>query len=192
MSIALAVLALLVASAACGLSVAVALRVKKLLDPLTQEGALSRRRPDELPAVGTVVPPVPGLLDMDGTEVRLPVPGSQPWILSFQSVGCSGCEQQLPGYAKFLRDAGVDRDRVVSFVVGDPDGAALYRDQLGDLAHVVAGEKQAPTLIGELGVSMFPTYLVVDAEGRVTVASGSSARLAGSVSELSASALARS
>ncbi|KAF2777770.1 TlpA family protein disulfide reductase [Streptomyces coelicoflavus] len=191
MSIALAVLALLVASAACGLSVAVALRVKKLLDPLTQEGALSRR-PDELPAVGTLVPPVPGLLDMDGNEVRLPVPGSRPWILSFQSVGCSGCEQQLPGYAKFLRDAGVDRDRVVSFVVGDPDGAALYRDQLGELAHVVAGEKQAPTLIGELGVSMFPTYLVVDGEGRVTVSSGSSARLAGSVPELSSSALARS
>jgi ABC-type nitrate/sulfonate/bicarbonate transport system substrate-binding protein len=191
MSIAIAVLALLVASAACALSLAVALRVKKLLDPLTEEGALSRHRGD-VPSLGTVVPPTAGLVDMDGKEVLLPAPGSQPWILSFQSVGCIGCEQQLPGYKKFLRDAGVDRDRVVSIVVGDPDGVALYRDELGELAQVIAGEEQASTLLGQLGVSVFPTYLIVDGENKVMVAAGSSARLADSCPELSASALARS
>ncbi|MFJ6686989.1 TlpA family protein disulfide reductase [Streptomyces werraensis] len=191
MSIALAVLALLMASAACALSVAVALRVKKLLDPLTEEGVLSRPG-DDLPSVGTVVPPTAGLVDMDGKEVRLPVPGSQPWILSFQSVGCSGCEQQLPGYKKFLRDTGVARDRVISIVVGDRDGVALYRDELGELARVIAGEEQASSLLREVGVSRFPTYLVVDGENKVMASSGSSARLADSGSELSASVAARS
>lgn len=190
MSIALAIFALLMASAASGLSLAVALRVKKLLDPLTEEGMLSRRRAD-IPPVGTVVPSVPGLVDTDGKDVRLPVPGTQPWILSFQSVGCSGCEQQLPGYKKFLRDAEIGRDRVVSIVVGEADGVAFYRDELGELAQVVPGEGQVSSFLAELGVSMFPTYLIVDGEGKVALSSGSSARLAGSGVELAAPALVR-
>lgn len=187
MTIALVALSLLAASAACGLSLAVALRVKKLLDPLTEEGALSNRRGD-VPRAGTVVPQVTGLVDTEGREVRLPVDDTGPWLLSFQSVGCSGCEQQLPAYKKFLRDGGFDKDRVISIVVGEADGVPFYRDELGDLARVVADQEQALTLLGELGVTMFPTYLIVDPDGRVAIAAGSSSRLAEHRATLSAAA----
>ncbi|MFJ6724895.1 TlpA family protein disulfide reductase [Streptomyces sp. NPDC091281] len=177
MGIALSALGLLLASVACGLSVAVALRVKKLLDPLTEEGALSGRRVAG-PAPGTLVPLPGALVDMDGADVAWPADGSGPWVLTFQAVGCTGCKQQLPAYKKFLQKMALDRGRVVAVVVGDHEGASFYREELGAYAHVVHGADNALRLVEELGVSMFPTYLVVDGNGRVLASPQSSARLA--------------
>ena len=177
MGIALSALALLLASAACGLSVAVALRVKKLLDPLTEEGLLSGRRV-ESPVTGSLVPRPGAVVDMAGAQVELPTAGSEPWVLAFQAVGCAGCKQQLPVYKKFLRNMALDRGRVFSVVVGDKDGVSLYDDELGEYSHVVHGEDNALRLVEELGVSMFPTYLVVDGNGRVLASPQSSTRLA--------------
>ncbi|MFE4698586.1 TlpA family protein disulfide reductase [Streptomyces sp. NPDC056738] len=177
MGIALSALGLLLASAACCLSLAVALRVKKLLDPLTEEGLLSGRRV-EGPAPGTPVPRPGTLVGVDGTAVELPADGSGPWVLTFQAVGCSGCKEQLPAYKKFLRNMALDRGRVFSVVVGDKDGVSLYDEELRPYAHVVHGADNALRLVEELGVSMFPTYLVVDGNGRVLASPQSSARLA--------------
>jgi hypothetical protein len=176
---AIAVVALLIASASCGLAVAVALRVKKLLDPLTEEGALSRSRGDA-PKVGTMVTRPPAMVNMAGNEVAFPVVGSDPWILTFQMVGCSGCQQQIPEYKKFLTGLGVGKERVFSLVVGEIDGVAFYHDELGELSHVVPVDTQesARTFMNELGVSVFPTYLVVDENGVVRTSSQSSTRLA--------------
>ncbi|MEV4228960.1 hypothetical protein AB0J81_18000 [Streptomyces bobili] len=178
MGIVFSVTALLVASVACGLSVAVALRVKKLLDPLTEEGVLNRRR-GAAPEVGTVVPRAPFMVNMDGNEVAFPAPGSDPWVLSFQSVGCSGCKQQLPTYKKFLSSTGLGEERVFSLVIGEADGVAFYRDELSGFANVIPVDGQDSTLalMAELGVSVFPTYLIVDGNGRVKVSSQSSAGL---------------
>ncbi|MGW2742478.1 TlpA family protein disulfide reductase [Streptomyces sp. NPDC001450] len=177
MGIALSALALLLASAACGLSLAVALRVKKLLDPLTEEGLLSGRRV-EGPETGSLVPRPGALVGVDGAQVELPADGSEPWVLTFQAVGCTGCKQQLPVYKKFLRNMALDRSRVFSVVVGDKGGVSLYDDELGEYAHVVHGADNALRLVEELGVSMFPTYLVVDGNGRVLASPQSSTRLA--------------
>jgi hypothetical protein len=176
MGIMLSVFALLTASAACGLSVAVALRVKKLLDPLTEQGRLSPRR-GSAPAVGTVIPPSSELIDVGGEELRLPPAGSGPWVLTFQSVGCAGCKMQMPAYKSFLRASGISRDRVFSIVVGDADGLSYYHDELGQLGHVIHGAGNASEIVESLGVSVFPTYLLVDADGTVTVSSQSSAAL---------------
>ncbi|WP_333761837.1 TlpA family protein disulfide reductase [Streptomyces sp. IBSBF 2390] len=177
MGIALSALGLLLAAAACGLSLAVALRVKKLLDPLTEEGLLSGRRVDG-PQAGSLVPRPGVVVDMDGTQVELPADGSEPWVLTFQAVGCAGCKQQLPVYKKFLRNLALDRGRVFSIVVGDKDGVSLYADELSEYAHVVHGADNALRLVEELEVSMFPTYLVVDGNGRVLASPQSSTRLA--------------
>ncbi|MFD3628448.1 TlpA family protein disulfide reductase [Streptomyces sp. NPDC058698] len=177
MGIALSALGLLLASAACGLSVAVALRVKKLLDPLTEEGLLSGRRV-EGPEPGSLVPRPGAVVDMDGAQVELPADGSEPWVLTFQAVGCTGCKQQLPVYKKFLRNMALARGRVFAVVVGDEDGVSLYNDELGEYAHVVHGADNALRLVEELGISMFPTYLVVDGNGRVLASPQSSSRLA--------------
>ncbi|MFJ7044752.1 TlpA family protein disulfide reductase [Streptomyces sp. NPDC101112] len=185
MGTALSLFSLLVASAACGLSLAVALRVKKLLDPLTEEGLLSRRGPAAGgPEVGDLVPRASGLIDIDGHEVELPPSGAQPWVLAFQAVGCPGCKEQLPTYKKFLRDMGFDRNRVVSVVVGDADGLPFYRDELGGLGHVVPAGEKTTDLVGGLGVTVFPTYLLVGEGGTVLVSTRSSARLAATGAEV--------
>ncbi|MFK0258188.1 TlpA family protein disulfide reductase [Streptomyces sp. NPDC090445] len=179
-------LALLLASASCALSLAVALRVKKLLDPMVQEGLLGRRRPDVVP-VGAVVPARPALTDVSGDRVELPTdPEDGPWILTFQAVGCAGCKEQLPDYRRYLQSTGLPRHRVVSVIHGDASEAELYREQLGDLATLVPADGPGPAadLVADLGVSIFPTYLVVSPEGTVLRSEVSSARLrqAGSLS----------
>ncbi|MYT07981.1 MULTISPECIES: hypothetical protein [Streptomyces] len=176
---ALSVLALLMASAACGLAVAVALRVKKILDPLTEEGSLGPRR-GGAPSVGTTVPVPSSMVDTDGNEVSFPAVGSGPWILAFQMVGCSGCQQQMPEYKKFLSGVPLGRERTFSLVVGETDGVAYYRDELDALSHVIPVDAQESVrdLMKELGVSVFPTYLVVDEHGAIRTSTQSSTRLA--------------
>ncbi|MEU3553551.1 hypothetical protein [Streptomyces fragilis] len=171
------VLALLVGSLSLALSLAVALRVKKLLDPLTEEGVLSRGRRDSGPEPGEAVPAMPAVADFRGEEVELPVGGHAPWILTFQAVDCNGCKQQLPAYKKFLRNAGVERDRVFSVVMGAPEGVAFYAEELGDLSRVIPQSGITSELVETLGVSVFPTYAVVEGD-RVVHAVQSSARLA--------------
>ncbi|SEE67155.1 hypothetical protein SAMN05216532_8292 [Streptomyces sp. 2231.1] len=177
MGIALSALALLLASAACGLSLAVALRVTKVLDPLTGEGLRSGLRIGG-PETGSLIPRTGALVGVDGAQVELPADGSKPWVLTFQAVGCTGCKQQLPVYKKFLRNMALDRSRVICVVVGDKDGVSLYDDELGEYAHVVHGADNALRLVEELGVSLYPTYLVVDGKGRVLASAHSSAWLA--------------
>ncbi|MEV7579119.1 TlpA family protein disulfide reductase [Streptomyces erythrochromogenes] len=174
----LSVLALLLASASCALSLAVALRVKKLLDPMVQEGLLSRRRPDTVP-VGAVIGMRRSLSDLDGERVELPAGTDGSWLVSFQAVGCAGCKEQLPDYRRYLQDLGLPRDRVLAVIHGDMAEADLYRRELGDLATLVSADGPGPgaDLVAELGVSIFPTYLVVSAEGTVVRSEVSSARL---------------
>ncbi|MGW4685614.1 TlpA family protein disulfide reductase [Streptomyces sp. NPDC004244] len=173
------ILALLLASASCALSLAVALRVKKLLDPMVQEGLLGRQRPDVVP-VGAAVPVQPPLTDFDGGRVELPNDaGGGPWVLAFHAVGCAGCKEQLPDYRRYLQSTGLPRHRVVSVIHGDASAAELYREQLGDLATLVPAGDSGPAadLVADLGVGVFPTYLVVSADGTVLRSEASSARL---------------
>ncbi|WP_327343693.1 hypothetical protein [Streptomyces europaeiscabiei] len=178
MAIVLSAFSLLVASAACGLALAVALRVKKLLDPLTEEGALgSRRRFGVVPEAGETIPQTPPLNDVDGRIVEFPDTGSGPWVLTFQAVGCSGCKEQLPVYKKFLRDTGLGKERAFSVVTGDAEGLPFYREELSDVCRVVPGSEAAADLVKSLGISVFPTYILVGDDGTVAFSSQSSARL---------------
>ncbi|MEU2391439.1 hypothetical protein [Streptomyces sp. NPDC007369] len=172
----LALLALFLASVGCALSLAVALRVKRLLDPLVQEGLLSRRSPDAVPT-GARVPATPALADVDGEPVRLPADSDTPWLLTFQAVGCSGCKAQLPGYRRFLEAQGLDRNRVISVISGSLDGMDLYRRELDAVSRIVPAVGPAAELVEELGVTVFPTYLVVAPSGEVVQSEKSSARL---------------
>lgn len=185
----LSVFALLLASAACGLSLAVALRVKKILDPLTQEGALGRRTGDG-PEAGDVLPSIPPLIDVNGETVTPPVAESEPWVLTFQAVGCSGCKEQLPGYKKFLNDMKLEKGRVISIVAGNPEGIPFYSDALGEMGHVIPDGESTSELMNDLGVSVFPTYLVVGEGGRIITATRSSARLSAGAAHVRASSLA--
>lgn len=177
MEVLISVLALLIASAGCGLSLAVALRVKRLLDPLVEGGGLGiGRRPSGV-ALGTAVPQIGAMADFHGERVEFPAPGGAQWILTFQSVECDGCKQQLPEYKKFLEAAGLERGRVFSLIVGDREGAAIYADELHDLSHVVHAEDSLEQISREMGVTTWPTYSIISGSGTVSYSVHSSAQL---------------
>ncbi|MYT93948.1 hypothetical protein GTY40_23290 [Streptomyces sp. SID8359] len=179
MAILFSVLALLVASAGCALSLAVALRVKRLLDPLVEEGGVGTgRRPRGIPP-GTPVPGVGAMTDVHGERVEFPAQDGAQWILTFQSTGCSGCKQQLPEYKKFLETSGIARDRVFSLILGDEEGVSLYADELRDVSRVVHSGESVDRVVREMGVTVWPTYSVIDGSGNVSYSVQSSARLTG-------------
>lgn len=189
MEITVSALAVLVASASCALSLAVALRVKKLLDPLIEEGALSSSRRPAAVATGTAVPEIGVVTDVHGEEVELPVADGAPWVLTFQAVGCSGCKEQLPAYKRFLKAQDIDPDRVFSIITGDVDGLDVYRDELDGLSRIVhADQELSRRLFDALGVEAWPTYLVVSETGKVGFSTRSSAALIGSGISLGAPA----
>ncbi|MER7107299.1 TlpA family protein disulfide reductase [Streptomyces sp. NPDC000229] len=178
MSTLISIVALILASASCALSWAVARRVKKLVDPLVEEGRFSSRgRPDVVPA-GTTLPEMGVMTDVHGDAVSFPSGDGEPWILTFQSVGCSGCKEQLPGYRKYLKTLGMNRDRVFSVITGDASGVALYRSELDEVSHIVHADAALEQFTQDLGVAVWPTYLVVSGDGRVLHSGYSSARLA--------------
>ncbi|MFF3556068.1 TlpA family protein disulfide reductase [Streptomyces tsukubensis] len=176
MGIALSAVALLVASVACALSLAVALRVKKILDPWVAE-RVAGGPPPFSPLPGTVVPAVPALTDADGTAVELPLGDGAPWVLTFQSAECDGCKEQLPVLKEFLAETGVAESRVFSVIGGDASGTDFYRSELNGLSRIFPEGGTAAELKKELGVVIFPTYIVVDGGGTVAVATADSGRL---------------
>ncbi|MEV0300124.1 TlpA family protein disulfide reductase [Streptomyces prasinus] len=171
----LAVLALLVACTACALSLMVSLRVKKVLDPLIEEGAFSPGRPPTV-AVGTEVPDYGQLTDIDGSPLTLGAGPDGSWILTFLSTTCSGCKAQLPSYRDYLRGQGVPRDRVISVVSGEADELGMYADEIGELSRIVHSD-ELPSIGTDLQVSIWPTFLVVSSDRSVQFATEDVARL---------------
>ncbi|WP_282701830.1 hypothetical protein [Streptomyces sp. CC219B] len=118
------------------------------------------------------------MVDMNGEEVAVPPSDSGSWILTFQEVGCKGCKQQLPAFARFLRKSNIPRDRVVSVVLGDRKGTEAYESELGGLGRLLPAGPSVGAFARALDVSMFPTYLIVDGDGTVAFATHSSSELA--------------
>ncbi|AXG78393.1 TlpA family protein disulfide reductase [Streptomyces paludis] len=172
----ISVLAVLMASLACALSLAVALRVKKVIDPLVEEGRMGNGRPEAIPA-GTLLPGTRPMTDTDGASVEFPMNSANPWILTFQSIGCSGCKQQLPRYKRHLEALKLDRSQVFSVIIGDGEEIEHYRKELNGLSHIVQADEFLNEFTESLGISVWPTYLVVT-NGRVGFSANSAARLA--------------
>ncbi|MET8533045.1 hypothetical protein ABZV67_14110 [Streptomyces sp. NPDC005065] len=125
---------------------------------------------------GTRITGYQDLVDSDGQPFFLPTDSSEPWILAFQSLGCSGCRQQLPGYRKFLEEQGIPEERAVSISIGDPTELGWLKEGLRGAGRMVHVEQDSPLVTG-LQITTWPTYLVVGADATVAYAAQSSARL---------------
>lgn len=184
------VIALVMASLSCALSMAVALRVKSLLDPLAEQGMFGSGRTDSI-MVGEPIPDLGAMTDIHGDSIEFPEAGGEPWILTFQSTGCPGCKQQLPRYKRYLKSLHIDRDRVFSVISGDDEGMDLYQAELDQVSRIIRADGSSDDLAQRLGVNSWPTYVVVSDSGAVSFSSTSAALLAGSVTDLGSPALGR-
>ncbi|MFC8875056.1 TlpA family protein disulfide reductase [Streptomyces ardesiacus] len=151
------------------LALSVALRVKKTLDPLIEEGVFKQRSDAEesmdVP-LGTVLPTVGDIVDHEGRTVVVPAREDGPWVLTFQSTECAECKTQLPVYRAFLEEHRIPRERVLSVVSGARQKLDAYVSGVGDLATIVHSD-DAKSLAESIGVRAWPTYLIISPEGTV-------------------------
>ncbi|MET8124889.1 redoxin domain-containing protein [Streptomyces sp. NPDC005065] len=169
------ILSLLAACAACLLSVMVSLRVKKVLDPLIEEGAFNSDRPPSVP-IGTEIPDYGPLTDVKGNTVTFGAQADDSWILAFLSTTCSGCKAQLPAYRDYLREQGVSPDRVISLVSGDVADLSIFTDEIGELSRIVHADDSS-TIASDLQVSIWPTFLMISPHRAVEFATEGVSRL---------------
>ncbi|MFH9675322.1 hypothetical protein ACH4L5_24050 [Streptomyces sp. NPDC017405] len=164
MTVAVSVIALILASASCALSLAVAIRVKKILDPIV-DGSVAAQT--STIAKGTKIPDVGILRDAAGEEVQLHRDQGEAWILTFLSSNCSGCAAQLPDYKRFIAAHNIPTSRVVTIVTGKGEKADTYAQEVAQFSRVVRPQDNLNALISVLGVRLFPTFLVVTPTGEV-------------------------
>ncbi|MEU8702129.1 TlpA disulfide reductase family protein [Streptomyces sp. NPDC048680] len=103
----------------------------------------------------------------DGTLGRADLQGEA--IVGFFSTTCRPCRDQAPEFARTVRNIPGGRAQVLAFVKGGGPAEAELVELLGPVARVVtepAGESGASQ--EAFGIVRWPSYLNVDAEGRIT------------------------
>ncbi|OPF79080.1 hypothetical protein VT50_0217080 [Streptomyces antioxidans] len=160
------------------LALFVALRVKKVLDPVTGMRSVTGQEHISAVPTGMTVPEAGELIDHNGAAFELPAAdASGRWLLAFLSSECPGCKVQLPRYKKWVDSLGISPDRVITVVTGDEsDGVEQYKTELGELSRVTHLDTSSP-FVENMGVDVWPAYLVIS-EGKVQYSALSSSRLA--------------
>jgi thiol-disulfide isomerase/thioredoxin len=109
-------------------------------------------------------------------------------VIGFFSPGCAPCHDQIPAFAAFARalPGGADRALAVisgghSAARGQDGGADDFARQLADVAHVVREPSAAAAAAAALAVSGFPSFILLDAGGRVEAGAHAVAGIARSV-----------
>jgi len=115
--------------------------------------------PEPLP-IGTAIRPFTAAT-LDGRTVSdRDLRGGQA-LVGYFSPGCPPCEAALPRFVSYA--AGLDRDRVLAVIVGDPGDEAIA---LEAVAHVVAATEHAP-VVEALSAYGYPAVFLLDEDGRV-------------------------
>lgn len=106
-------------------------------------------------------------------------------VIAFFSPGCEPCHEQAPAFAAFARVRPGGVTRTLAVICGGrraaevPDGdAAPLAGQLADVTDVVS-DPSAGMAAAALGVSGFPSFIVIDADGRVEAGAHTVAAIAG-------------
>lgn len=102
-----------------------------------------------------------------GTIGRADMQGEN--IVGFFSTTCRPCRDQAPDFVKAAQDIPGGRDQVLAFVKGGGPAESELVELLAPVARVVtepAGDSGASQ--EAFGIVRWPSYLGVDAEGRIT------------------------
>ncbi len=95
-------------------------------------------------------------------------------LLGFFSEDCQGCTKALPGFVDLALAFPGGRQSVLAVILEGPgsQGAALgYRDALRPIARTIR-ERPGGQVSTALKVSAFPSYALVDSDGRVLASGG--------------------
>jgi thiol-disulfide isomerase/thioredoxin len=107
-------------------------------------------------------------------------------LIAFFSPGCAPCHEQVPAFTALARRLPGGAARSLAVICSGPggargqDGSADHLAQeLADVAHVIR-EPSAGTAAAALAVSGFPSFILLDAGGRVEAGAHAVAGIAGS------------
>jgi thiol-disulfide isomerase/thioredoxin len=130
-------------------------------------------RPLVGPPPGTQVPdftlPTAAGATVSAADLR-----GQPTVIGFFSPGCEPCQNQIPAFTAFARALPGGADHALAVISdghpgarGQDSGADDFARQLADVAHVVREPSAAAVAATALAVSGFPSFILLDAGGRV-------------------------
>lgn len=166
------------------LIIAMARKLRGQREELTRRGSRPRRDAGLPP--GTRVPEFT-VTTMTGATVSAGDLRGERSVVAFFSPSCEPCHDQAPIFAAFARalpdGAGVTRTLAVicggrrSTEAADGDAARLA-GQLADVTDVV-GEPSAGIAAAALGATGFPSFIVINADGRVEAGAHTVAAIAG-------------
>jgi thiol-disulfide isomerase/thioredoxin len=163
------------------LTIAMARKLRHHGELLARRGA--GPRPAVGPPPGTQVPEFT-VTTVTGATVSAADLRGQRSVIAFFSPGCAPCEEQVPAFAAFARTWPSGAARPLALICSghsaarDTDDADRLAAQLADVAHVVR-EPSAGTAAAALAVSGFPSFLLLDAGGRVAAGAHAVAGIAG-------------
>lgn len=99
--------------------------------------------------------------------------GSGQRLVGFFSPGCEPCEERIPEFAAYARQAGI---AALAIVVADDGGGQHHVERLSATADVVV-EPTGGRVSAAFGVSSFPTLCLTDADGVLLAAGNTIAEL---------------
>jgi hypothetical protein len=166
------------------LTIAMARKLRDHGEHLARGG--SRPRPIVGLQPGTQVPEFT-VTTVTGATVSAEDLRGQRSLIAFFSPGCAPCHEQVPAFTAFVRTLPGGVARPLAVICGGGHGAAQGQDagadhlarQLADMAHVVR-EPSAGMVAAALAVSGFPSFILLDAGGRVEAGAHAVAGIAGS------------
>lgn len=164
------------------LLIALARKVNKQADQFTQRPA--RQRPPVGPPAGSQVPAFTVTTAAGAIVSAADLHGKRS-LIGFFSPGCEPCHEQVPIFAALAQRMADDAARPLAVICGGhraargQEGAAdQLAAQLAEVAHVVR-EPSAGAVAAALAVSGFPSFILIDADGRVAGGAHAVAGIAG-------------
>ncbi len=109
----------------------------------------------------------------DGAEIKGPAELS---VIAFFSTSCSLCPKRVPAFVNYVRSRSVRPQEVLAIVTGDNGKSAAYYPDLAAVGQVATEPDNGP-VYEAFGVTGFPAFFVLGADGAVVASGYDPARL---------------